>query len=274
MRIIKKIIKSSIEYVLAPLGFKLARNFHHLAYRTPPSEIISLIKKLRPVSISTPLIRFGPNSDGGYLIPDDLKGVSSCFSPGVSAISGFEIDCAQRGMKVLLADKSVDSPKETHLQFQFEKKYVGAYRDDDFITLDDWVLESQISPDEDSILQMDIEGYEYEALLSLSNLTQARFRIIVIEFHSLDQLWNQPFFNLSSRVFEKLLQTHDCVHIHPNNYSPPIEHNGISIPPLLEMTFLRKDRVIKSAEKLTFPHDLDFDNTKHTSLSLPDIWYK
>lgn len=50
------------------------------------------------------LIRLGPMSYEGYLIPDDLEGIEACFSPSVGFNSIFEKDCADRGMKVFLAD--------------------------------------------------------------------------------------------------------------------------------------------------------------------------
>ena len=42
---------------------------------TEKSRIESLIKTLRPLAFEPGLIRLGPNHDGGYLVPDDLKGV-------------------------------------------------------------------------------------------------------------------------------------------------------------------------------------------------------
>ena len=101
-----------------------------------------------------------------------------------------------------------------------------------------------------------------------------RFRIIVAEFHSLDQFWNEPFFNLASRAFEKILQTHHCLHIHPNNYEKLSVLNGIGIPRVAEFTFLRKDRVSPLGFVETLPHPLDFDNAgHHPSVMLPPIWF-
>ncbi len=39
----------------------------------------------------------GGENDGGYLVPDDLEGIEYCFSPGVSNIATFELDCLNRG---------------------------------------------------------------------------------------------------------------------------------------------------------------------------------
>lgn len=46
--------------------------------------------------------------DGGYLIPDDLEGISACFSPGVDDRATFETSLIARGIPCFLADASVD----------------------------------------------------------------------------------------------------------------------------------------------------------------------
>ena len=219
------------------------------------------------------LIRLGPKGDGGYLLPDDLAGIEACFSPGVSFLSGFEKDCADLGIKIFLADKSVERPVESHALFYFTKKYLGATTSGNFITLDDWVNSSLSGSQSDLMLQADIEGYEYGLFLSASDHLMRRFRIIIVEFHHLDQLWNQPFFQLASRAFDKVLQTHTCIHIHPNNYSSPLHRGGLVIPEMAEFTFLRNDRLSNPSYATTFPHPLDFDNTPKTHLPLPKCWY-
>ena len=69
---------------------------------------------------------------------------------------------------------------------------------------------------------MDSEGSEYEALLATPGSLLVRFRIMVVEFHYLDYLFSAPVFAIYSQVFEKILSTHTCVHIHPNNICSPI----------------------------------------------------
>lgn len=214
--------------------YYLARTFamvnRFLTFKTNRRKLQSLLKSLYPLSIDKELIRLGPKGDGGYLVPNDLIGIQACFSPGVNFESGFEQDCAALGMKVFLADKSVDAPAIKNEQFYFTKKFVGVTTNDDFMTLDNWVTSSLPEKNTDLLLQIDIEGYEYEVFLSTSDALMQRFRIIVAEFHSLHLLWSWPFFQLAGRAFEKILQTHSCVHIHPNNYEPHIKMNGLDIP--------------------------------------------
>ena len=245
-----------------------------LVQQTDTSRIYDLLKQLYPLSGDKPLVRLGAKGNGGYLVPDDFQGIEACFSPGVSTFSTFEKECADMGMHVFLADASVEQPVELdELLFSFIQKYVGVTSNEDFITLDDWVSLSLSEHNSDLILQMDIEGYEYEVILGVSDKLMKRFRIIVIEFHSLHQLLNRPFFDLASRVFEKILQSHECVHIHPNNCCGSLNVKSLEIPRVMEFTFLRKDRIDNYAFAKDFPHTLDFDCTNAPSLILPKCWY-
>jgi len=263
--LIKHIKSVVIDLLISKNGF--------VTLRTAKSDLLSLIRKLSPVVSDKELIRLGPAGDGGYLVPNDLVGIKACFSPGVDTISGFEMDCAELGMQVFLADKSVEGPAESHELINFSKKYIGSRIDCDFDTLDNWVNSSIADDKSDLILQIDVEGYEYEIFLSCSNELMNRFRIIIAEFHDLDQLWNKPFFQIASSGFEKILQTHTCVHIHPNNYYPIYKKYGLKIPPLAEFTFLRNDRVLTSLPATKFPNPLDYDNTNNAPLQLPSDWY-
>ncbi len=242
--------------------------------RTSKDELSDLIRSLHPVDTGKELLRVGPSGDGGYLVPDDLEGIEYCFSPGVSSESGFEVALAEQGLKVFLADFSVDSPAEFHDNFIFNKKFVGALSNQTFMTLDQW-KESKI-PDHhgDLILQMDIEGAEFETLFSASTKLLSQFRIMIIEFHYLQELFNERFFLLVSRVFQRLLQTHSVVHIHPNNCCGSIKGNGLEIPRVAEFTFHRNDRFNNASYRQSFPHFLDRNNTRKSTLVLPSCWYR
>jgi hypothetical protein len=241
--------------------------------RTPRADLSALIRKLCPLRTEMPLVRMGPAGDGGYLVPDDMEGLAACLSPGVDREAGFELDCAQRGMRVFLADASVDGPPARSTAFHFDKLFVGATTGGDTVRVDDWVATMDLPPEADLLLQMDIEGQEYEVLLSVSDALLRRLRIVVVEFHHLNQLWNAAFFPFAAAVFKRLLSTHTCVHIHPNNVADPVTREGVSIPPLMEFTFLRSDRVGNARPATQFPHPLDADNADRPPLALPPCWY-
>ena len=246
----------------------------HPTALTDRKVLKELIRKLYPKYLGIDLIRLGPINDGGYLVPNDLLDIEACFSPGVGKISDFEKDCVKYGMKVFMADKSVDRPAVSDINFNFIRKHIGATRSDDFMTIDDWVDSSLPGSKSDLLLQIDIEGFEYETFLSMSNNLIRRFRVIVAEFHELHVLWSRPFFSLASRVFDKILQTHACVHIHPNSGCGSLRRSNLDIPRVMEFTFLRNDRGKISSFANTFPHPLDRDNGVNRALPLPKCWYK
>lgn len=239
-------------------------------------KITKLLKQLQPNHVGHELIRFGPRGDGGYLVPNDLSGIIACFSPGVCGTSGFELDCANAGQQVFLADASVDGPAEHHTAFVFTKKYLGRENLDNFITIADWVKSSISTQEGDLILQMDIEGAEYGVIESMTPDLLKRFRILVIEFHGLHRILSgsELFWNQFRANVEKILRYHACVHIHPNNTSPIRKFGSLEIPDLLEITFLRRDRVHSLSPVQNFPNPLDCDcdpNLPH--ISLPKCWW-
>jgi hypothetical protein len=215
----------------------------------------------------------GPSGDGGYLVPNDLEGIDYAFSPGVSTESGFEAELADRGIGVFLADLSVQGPARAHPRFVFDKKFLGCVTDERYMTLDEWKARRIPDHGGDLLMQMDIEGAEFETLFDASAALLAQFRIMVIEFHYLQNLLNRPYFELVSRLFAKLLAAHSVVHIHPNNCCGSVKAGGFEIPRVAELTFLRNDRFKKKEPQRTFPHPLDRDNTRKATLPLHRCWY-
>ncbi len=266
----KKLIKTVIDY------FLLSKTQIRIQSKTK-SEVLQLIERLHPIKTDKSLVRLGPTDDGGYLVPDDLDGIEACISPGVYAITDFEYHCLDRGMNLLLADKAIaelniNASKD---RYSFISKFIGVTNNKDFITLDTWVNQSNISKDGDLMLQMDIEGWEYFAFLNVSNELLKRFRVIIVEFHNLQNLWIPSFYAQANAVFSKLFETHTCVHVHPNNYAPIHTYDGVDIPPLAEFTFYRNDRVQNKGYAGTFPTPLDSDNVvNNPSIHLPKQWYR
>lgn len=236
-------------------------------------DVLELIRSLRPKPCGRSLIRIGSEGDGGYLLPDDLEGIAACFSPGVSTEVSFDLEMANRGMNVYMADASIDQLPENHDNFHFYKKFLGVVNDEKTMTLDKFRSVCKI--DDDCILQMDIENSEYAVLLSTSENVLKSFRIMVIEFHRFDDLFGRFQFELIKALFDKLLFNHDVVHIHPNNCCPVVKRFGLEVPRVMEFTLLRKDRFLtRQSDKLVFPHPLDRDNVPgKPHLTLPRCWH-
>lgn len=237
-------------------------------------HLAHFFETIRPVSTNHELIRVGGETDGGYLVPDDLEDVVACFSPGVSTVAEFELGMANRGIPCFLADYSVEKPPIQNKLFHFEKKFLGSTEDSVFVTLEGWVQRN--APNRgDLILQMDIEGAEYGVVFDTSAETLRKFRILVIEFHELHALFEKRGSELIRLTFMKLLRDFDIVHIHPNNGAQPRAYGEYQVPPMLEITFLRKDRISARGRATEFPHRLDRSNfTGYDDFPLPKCWYR
>jgi hypothetical protein len=234
---------------------------------TKGNDLDVFFSQIKPVKTNFELIRVGGNGDSGYLIPNDLDGIKYCFSPGVSVESYFEDELSSYNITSYLADYSVEAPIIKNDYIKFDKKFVGIKNTEICITLEDWVNRNIPKSECEMILQMDIEGSEYEVIMDTSNDLLKKFRIIVIEFHGFDRIFNPIGFQLISNCIYKLTKNFEIAHIHPNNIQKSVIYKKYEVPPLLEFTFIRKDRVSYSEPETSFPHFLDRPNVA----SIPDI---
>jgi Methyltransferase FkbM domain len=245
-----------------------------VAKQSNRDAVRNLITKLHPVTTDHPLMRIGGVGDGGYLIPDALDGISGCFSPGVDDRAAFEMGLISRGIPCFLADGSVEGPPIRGDMVHFTRKFLGIVNDETTVTLDDWV-DTNSPGNKDLILQMDIEGAEWPVLLNVSRCTLRRFRIIVVEFHDLERLMDKHAFIIIKSTLERLLEFFYVVHIHPNNYGRAVSCRSLTIPRVLEITFLRKDFVSSIRYTETFPHPLDVKNDRNRpDTPLPFEWFR
>jgi len=237
------------------------------------SRIKALAQSLSPRRSNFELIRLGAPTDGGYLVPADLKNLRACFSPGVDTFATFETDLLKHGIGSHLADYSVEKAPDGLAALSFTKKFVGANTIGHNISLHDWVdqFESD-SRDNELLLQMDVEGAEYETLLSCPSATLNKFRIMVIEFHSVESWGHENFLNIAEATFIKLLHTHFVVHCHPNNAMGLVDMNGLAAPRIFELTLLSRSRSAPGDIAST-PHSLDFPNvTNMPPLDWSECW--
>jgi hypothetical protein len=242
--------------------------------RTPLADLRRVVDLLRPVDAGRGLLRIGADGDGGYLLPDDLDRISACFSPGVDRQATFENALAQRGIGSHLADRSVATPPAGCAPLSFEPVFLGTFDGEGTTTLASWVGRHAPADTGDLLLQMDVEGAEYGVIDNAERSLLRRFRIVVIEFHHLDAL-GQPFVcRRIGEALEKLRLDFVPVHLHPNNYAGIVMIGGFPVPPLLEVTFLRRDRCLSTRSRTDFPHPLDCDNVpRKRSVVLPREWY-
>ena len=247
--------------------------------RVSKLDLHAFAAEFRANTVNVPLIRIGNEGDGGYLLPDDFNGIRHCFSPGVSTTADFEEDVARRfGIKSFMADATVDGPPMDHPLFEFDRSFLGAYQHETFTTLGAWVEEKLGKDDDhDLLLQMDIEGGEFDVLIESDKSLLRRFRMMVIEFHHMESIFERNNLPLLRALFAKLHQDFDIVHLHANNYHGIAESCGVGIPPIFEITYLRRDRVANLAigGPILLPHPLDKPNVPDVSdIVMPELWWR
>lgn len=244
------------------------------------AAVLDVFEVLRPKSSLTPLIRIGGDIDGSYLVPDDLDGITACFSPGVNRIKYFEDYLTDHyGIRSHMVDFTCEAsefktPLRDGLQ-TFAKKWLDVTPGADNVSLEDWVAEHEAEGD--LLLQIDIEGAEYRNLLATPDETLGRFRIMVLELHGLGRVLDARTLQSAIGPFvEKLGAQFTCVHAHPNNCCGEVVVPGtdITIPNVLELTFVRRDRFAPGDGPVTLPHPLDVSRNvpRNAPLFLSEAW--
>lgn len=248
---------------------KLERRFRgFLAQDRSPtlSQISDALAMLRPQAIEIPLVRIGPENDGGYVLPDDMEGLNALFSPGVSDEIGFDREISARGIECFMADASVEAPGDLPPNIHFRPNFIGSEDRHPFITMQSWV-EEEAPGRTDLMLQMDIEGAEYDVLDNLPAEVLARFRIIVLELHDLEWLAEPAWLKRFTNVLSRLNANHTLCHLHSNNTGGFFYFEGRSIPQVVELSYVRADRTNRTGDTAHIPHPLDQLN----SYKLPEF---
>jgi hypothetical protein len=237
-----------------------------------PPDIRDALGFLRPKPSPWSLVRLGGSTDGAYLVPDALDGVVACLSPGVRNSKKFEDQLAtEHGIRSHLLDFSSDLEKFSTPVIKgmqtFTKKWLGPSSNATTVTMAQWIRKFEAEPNDDLMLQIDIEGAEWAILGAIDLEVLKRFRIIVIELHKLDDIFTNPslFDAKAVSALKNLQKIFTVIHAHPNNCcgtSGNLFGSGMRIPRTLELTMVRTDFLEKALEKGVprqpeLPHPLD-----------------
>jgi hypothetical protein len=255
-------------FLAKKLGFSIVY-FDQLSFRglsisrlTPENHIANLLLRLKPVSNGFDLIRIGNDGDGGYLLPNDFVGVNFCFSAGCDLAWTFEKNLDE---KFQIASEILDSiekkPKDLGPKQNYTAAWLGINDGRKTISFDSWLEKSVSSTETDMILQIDIEGFEWQILNDITESQLARFRTIVIEFHNLDNLKNYGLFKRIYRpALSKLLNSFNVVHFHPNNCCGESTFGLSKFPRVFEVTLHNKNRGNQNELARIIPNNLDKKN--------------
>ncbi len=239
------------------------RSLHeYVAYYRQIGEILSILTPYSVVGV--PKVRVGGKGDGGYVMLDPGRDGGVAYSLGVSAASPWDLEMALRGYEVFQFDGTIETPPDTHPSLHFQKVNIVSPEEDGQgkgKSLERLFRELGHEAENDIILQMDIEGGEWEVLRNLSEARMRKFRQIIIEFHGLTPTTG----NLPERlgIMRNISRTHRPIHIHLNNYvfghSAP-EGDLLCYSPCWEVSYVRADDYEFAPCTERFPTPLDSPN--------------
>jgi hypothetical protein len=255
--------KYAIKYIVAIL------NPHHLTSLIPIGRfkhsnfrLQQEFERLHPYKLKEGLKRVGGFKDGGYLIPSINLEIDGLISPGIGDSFSFEFELVGLTEKVVLIDATVNKPKNLPDNMIHLQKMLAASSSQagDYISLVD--IRTKYFPTVKSlVLQMDIEGSEYEILSAMEEQELAGINLILIEFHNIgEQMLFSQGENLLKKSLDLLFVSFDLVHTHPNNAGGFFLNRFRVFPKVVETTWIRKGFTGQTLSKAELPHLLDVPN--------------
>jgi hypothetical protein len=231
---------------------------------------LALIDHLRPFAFDGELARFGRVGMGGYLLADRLDGVRQALSLGISDDVSADLDLAARGLAVHCYDPTIDRFPSSDPSLTFFREGVSRASSAQMVTLGEAV--DRFGNDDDLVLLCDIESHEWGVFADAPEPLLRRFRQIAVEFHDLNLISDDAWWETAVQALTNLNRTHRVIHGHASNYFPTVVCGGIRVPPYVEITYLRND-LLPDATPAAFrlspldsPHDPGYPETDLGSL--------
>jgi len=244
-------------------------------------EIVEVFKKISPRMTDAKPIRVGKQSDGGYILLEDILSKSDgvAYSFGVGKTVSFETEMASKGYKNWMYDHTVRRPVCPNTdQFNFKPYGISTEDTHNMKTIETCIKENGHENRNDILLQCDIEGGEFDIFTNTPQSILKKFSQIIIEYHSLDKcIRNQHHFKngyMEIWNWDKLKDTLNTLgenftpyHVHGNNWRGSFDVQGQMVPEVIEVSYVRNDLVNFIDGWQTFPTPLDFPNKK----GVPDL---
>ena len=230
-------------------------------------RIRQYFRVMEPAGAKWGFCRLGRERDGGYIMLDDFEGRKIAYSFGISDDVSWDRDAAERGMDVYMYDHTIEGLPEENPGFHWQKIGLAGVYDEtvpELKTLPMILEENGHQRESKMILKMDIEGAEWEFLAHAEEDLLGRFSQIAFEMHDLHRT---ELGDVMAEGLRRLNETHAPVHIHGNNTTRYIMHDGLVLPEVIESTWLnRREYDLKPSDKV-FPTELDMANYERR----PDI---
>ncbi|WAV99782.1 FkbM family methyltransferase [Oxalobacter aliiformigenes] len=215
-------------------------------------------------------VRIGHEYDGGYIMLDDFHENMIAYSYGISNDVSWDLDMANHHIHCYMYDHTITSLPQESLYFHWRKEGIcGIKKTDHCNTLDSHINHNGHASNKNLILKMDVEGAEWDALINLDEKTLNQFQQMVFEFHD---MYDPHRYSMICRVLEKLNKTHQCIHVHGNNYGPRKCSNKLVIPHALEVLYARKESYEFLPSQHFYPREFDMPCNPYADEIILGYW--
>ena len=219
-------------------------------------------------------MRLGPVFDGGYVTIEPETRTENdgiAYSFGISTYDPWSLEMAKRGYNVFQYDGTIESgPYSNPMIHFFNYMITGSCEPNPNEKNIKQILNEHGHRGKNIMLNIDIEGGEWDFFDTITKEELLQFEQIIVEFHGLildDNL------SRKTEILRKINETHQCIHVHANNGACP---NLVTIlpefrqfPVIMEVTYIRKDPDLKFIDCFDeFPGKLDSPNSPF----FPDIY--
>lgn len=145
---------------------------------------------------------------------DDFRRVGIAYSFGISGDVSWDRDMAERGYDIFMYDPTIANLPEERLEFHFFRKGIAGAASGEYDTLEHFIQQNHHEAVRHMILKMDVEGAEWDALLTCPEEVLQSFDQIVMEFHGMTFAKDAE---KRLATLRKLARTHIPIHVHANN---------------------------------------------------------
>ena len=234
------------------------------------AQFRAFLRHLRPHDVAgAQKRRFGADRDGGYIMLDDFGEARTALSLGIGLDVSWDANMATRGLHVHQFDHTVDRAPQDNPSFVFHRaRIVGRREAPGDLTLAEILARPELAAENDLIVKIDIEGFEWEVLARIEKAALARIRQLAIEFHDVREFVEPSWRATALAALENLTAVHACIHVHGNNWGPFVVIGGIPFPGGFEASFARRSDYAFVPSTAVFPTELD----RPCNPKMPDLY--
>lgn len=234
-------------------------------YGEKVKEMLQLIKPMKPVGAKK--CRIGSNSDGGYVMLPPKKGIAYSF--GISNYAPWDSCISKMGFHVFQYDGTISAPPEDNDYIHFHQYNISGADTPEpgYKNIQTIISDLGHEDQNDIILQIDIEGAEWEVFNNIDEKIMNKFSQIIVEFHSVIDFRSDSI-KYHINALKKIYNTHQSIHYHINNFSTLALFPGFNIGNSIEVSYVRRADFKFEPDYTEYPTDLDCPCNK----KIPDCY--